>query len=141
MSRLRQEARLAATARGQTEQNADVIAVTNATLLTMEAGDLIRDLIEDAVMVVRGGVIESVGCLNAVNIPQGATIINAYKGTTSFCCCSKIKSDEFVSQIVGFIVPGFIDVHAHWGGFRDLYPARSWELNTFLAYGVTTLHK
>lgn len=39
-----------------------------------------------------------------------------------------------------FVVPGFIDVHAHWGGFDSLYPAKSWELETFLAYGVTTLH-
>lgn len=41
----------------------------------------------------------------------------------------------------GFVVPGFIDVHAHWSGFADPYPAKSWELATFLAYGVTTLHK
>ena len=39
------------------------------------------------------------------------------------------------------IIPGFIDVHAHWNGFTSRYPARSWELETFLAYGVTTLHK
>ena len=42
---------------------------------------------------------------------------------------------------VGYIVPGFIDVHAHWGGFETAFPARSWEMATFLAYGVTTLHK
>jgi hypothetical protein len=40
----------------------------------------------------------------------------------------------------GYVVPGFIDVHAHWAGLGSLYPARSWELETFLAYGVTTLH-
>ena len=42
---------------------------------------------------------------------------------------------------LGFIVPGFIDVHAHWNGYVTTYPARSWEMETFLAYGVTTLHK
>lgn len=42
---------------------------------------------------------------------------------------------------LAFVVPGFIDVHAHWEGFADLYPAKSWEMETFLAYGVTTLHK
>lgn len=41
----------------------------------------------------------------------------------------------------GFITPGFIDVHAHWAGFSTIYPAKSWEMETFLAYGVTTLHK
>ena len=38
-------------------------------------------------------------------------------------------------------MPGFIDVHAHWNGFGAPYPAKSWEMETFLAYGVTTLHK
>jgi N-acyl-D-aspartate/D-glutamate deacylase len=42
---------------------------------------------------------------------------------------------------LAFVVPGFIDVHAHWEGFSDPYPAKSWEMETFLAYGVTTLHK
>lgn len=41
----------------------------------------------------------------------------------------------------GFVTPGFIDVHAHWNGFADRFPAKSWEMETFLAYGVTTLHK
>ena len=42
---------------------------------------------------------------------------------------------------IGYIIPGFIDVHAHWEGYSDRYPAKSWEMQTFLAYGVTTLHK
>jgi N-acyl-D-aspartate/D-glutamate deacylase len=42
---------------------------------------------------------------------------------------------------LGFVTPGFIDVHAHWNGFEARHPAKSWELETFLAYGVTTLHK
>lgn len=50
-----------------------------------------------------------------------------------------IQCIEF--KMLGYVVPGFIDVHAHWNGFETMYPARSWELETFLAYGVTTLHK
>ena len=42
---------------------------------------------------------------------------------------------------LGLVIPGFVDVHAHWEGFSNYYPARSWEMETFLAYGVTTLHK
>jgi hypothetical protein len=38
------------------------------------------------------------------------------------------------------VIPGFVDVHAHWNGHTNLYPAKSWELEAFLAYGVTTLH-
>jgi hypothetical protein len=32
-------------------------------------------------------------------------------------------------------------MHAHWNGFAGIHPARSWEHETFLSYGVTTLHK
>ena len=34
----------------------------------------------------------------------------------------------------GFVLPGFIDAHAHWGGYTSVYPASSWELLVFLAY-------
>ncbi|KAH9926124.1 uncharacterized protein B0H18DRAFT_1085078 [Fomitopsis serialis] len=99
--------------------NADLFVIANATLLTMETGDLRADVLEDAILVTRGGQIEAiVGTQDAV-IPYGASVLNA-EGA--------------------FIVPGFIDVHAHWNGFDTLYPARSWEMETFLAYGVTTLH-
>jgi N-acyl-D-aspartate/D-glutamate deacylase len=42
---------------------------------------------------------------------------------------------------IGYVIPGFIDVHAHWEGYSDRFPAKSWEMQTFLAYGITTLHK
>jgi imidazolonepropionase-like amidohydrolase len=41
----------------------------------------------------------------------------------------------------GYIVPGFIDVHSHWVGMFSAHPAQSWEMEAFIAYGVTTLHK
>ncbi|EPT06231.1 hypothetical protein FOMPIDRAFT_124868 [Fomitopsis schrenkii] len=97
--------------------NADYLVIANATLLTMETGDH-DDIVEDAIIVTRSGQIEAiVGSQDA--LPYGATVFNA-EGA--------------------FIVPGYIDVHAHWSGFNNLYPARSWEMETFLAYGVTTLH-
>lgn len=120
IARLSQEAFAIAESQGTRSQNSNVYAVTNATVLTMEKGNPSSDLLNDAVLVVRGGIIESVGHSGEVVIPQGASVLNAGGG---------------------FVVPGFIDVHAHWSGFGNPTPARSWELETFLSYGVTTLHK
>ncbi|THG95346.1 hypothetical protein EW026_g6293 [Hermanssonia centrifuga] len=95
------------------------LVIANATLLTMESGNLHNDVLRDAIIVTRAGEIEAIVGANEAVIPYGATILDAAGG---------------------YIVPGFIDVHAHWNGFDSFYPARSWELETFLAYGVTTLH-
>ncbi|GLB35482.1 putative amidohydrolase family protein [Lyophyllum shimeji] len=98
------------------------VVVYNATLLTMATGELRWDLVPGGILIARGGVIHAVGTLAQADslIPGGtATVINAQGG---------------------FVVPGFIDVHAHWDGFNGRYPAKSWEMETFLAYGVTTLH-
>lgn len=79
------------------------------------------DLIERGVLVVRGGVIDTVATLDSFTgpTPQGATVIDVQGG---------------------FLIPGFIDVHAHWDGYEARYPAKSWEMETFLAYGITTMH-
>ncbi|CAK5283098.1 unnamed protein product [Mycena citricolor] len=98
--------------------NSDVFVIFNATILTMETGDLSKDLIRDGVVTIRGGVIESVGPAGSF-VASGATAIDAHGG---------------------YVIPGFIDVHAHWNNFDSIFPATSWELQAFLAYGVTTLH-
>ncbi|KAF7790973.1 hypothetical protein EIP86_001932 [Pleurotus ostreatoroseus] len=99
--------------------NADVLVFTNANLLTMDSGDLQADVLRNAVLFTRNGRIEAIGGAGDIVIPEGAMLIDVEGG---------------------YITPGFIDVHAHWNGFAGIYPARSWELQTFLAYGVTTLH-
>jgi hypothetical protein len=38
------------------------------------------------------------------------------------------------------VLPGFIDVHAHWAGGGDWFVEQSWEFLVNLAFGVTTLH-
>ncbi|KAJ4475736.1 hypothetical protein J3R30DRAFT_3294599 [Lentinula aciculospora] len=101
--------------------NSDILIVFNATLVTMETGNVDEDLLHDAVLVVRGGVIEAVFSATESQFvaPEGATLINAHRG---------------------FVIPGFIDAHAHWNGFSNPHPAKSWEMQNFLAYGITTMH-
>ncbi|KAH7914053.1 hypothetical protein BJ138DRAFT_1177560 [Hygrophoropsis aurantiaca] len=123
VARLKSEARALADASSNTDtdSNADVLVITNAKILTMESGEVDRDLIPRGTVVIKGGVIESVfgDAHMHSDIPRGATVIDAQGG---------------------FVIPGFLDVHAHWSGFGNRHPATSWELETFLAYGVTTLH-
>ena len=122
---------------GTARANADILVFTNANLLTMDSGDLQADVLRNAVLFTRNGRIEAIGGAEDIVIPEGAMLIDVEGGRITTC--------EIVLFITyswsGYITPGFIDVHAHWFGFAGIYPARSWELQTFLAYGVTTLHK
>lgn len=104
----------------------------------METGDQSADLIERGVMLVQDGVISAVGSSQEIQIPPDAVTIDVLGG--EFPLCSYIY---FLSLILneGFVIPGFIDVHAHWSGYTSRYPAKSWEMQAFLAYGVTTLQK
>ncbi|THU96354.1 hypothetical protein K435DRAFT_722853 [Dendrothele bispora CBS 962.96] len=102
--------------------NADVVVIHNATILTMETGDLQDDLIKGGMLVIRGGVIEDI--YSVANAPA----LTTYMGSM------------VIDAQGGLVIPGFIDSHAHWGGMSNPHPAKSWELQTFLAFGVTTLH-
>ncbi|KZT18244.1 hypothetical protein NEOLEDRAFT_1125603 [Neolentinus lepideus HHB14362 ss-1] len=116
VKRLRQEASVNS---ATYPQDGDVLAITNATILTMRGHSLAADLISNGILVTRGGIIETIGSASLVDVPVRATTIDVEGG---------------------LVVPGFIDGHAHWNGFENRYPANSWELETFLAYGITTLH-
>ncbi|KAK0210254.1 hypothetical protein DFS33DRAFT_1378240 [Desarmillaria ectypa] len=99
--------------------SSDIVAVYNATLLTMETGLVESDLIREGVMLVKDGVIQAVGSVGDISIPEDAVKFDANQG---------------------FVIPGFIDVHSHWGGYIVPLPAKSWEMQSFLAYGITTMH-
>ncbi len=89
------------------------IALRGATVITMQ-GD---DVIENADLVVTDNRIAAVGPRGSVTIPDGA------------------REVDVTGQ---YIVPGFIDTHAHWE-FRthDVLEPQNWSLIANLAYGVT----
>ncbi|KAG6379166.1 hypothetical protein JVT61DRAFT_11606 [Boletus reticuloceps] len=111
IARLRREARAFS--------GVDTVAFVNATILIMEHGDVHQDVVSGGTVILRDGFIDAVGKEDEVSIPAGALTI---------------QTDG------GYIIPGFIDAHAHWAGTEVKYPATSWEMETFLAYGVTTMH-
>ena len=80
ISRLGEEARLEALKRGTDELDSAVFAITNATILTMETGHEHRDLMSEATLVIREGIIEHIGLAEQTVIPQGATVYNANGG-------------------------------------------------------------
>jgi len=81
ISRLRQHAQARFAGLSGDEMNADVLVITNATLLTMDSGsNQSRDTLSDAVLLVRGGLIEEIGSMKEMNIPLGSTVIDAQGG-------------------------------------------------------------
>lgn len=85
-----------------------------ATVYPMEGADVIRD----ADVVIAGDRIAAIGPRGSVAIPAGAA----------------------VRDVAGkFIVPGFVDTHAHWFEIRrGIQDKTSWDHAANLAYGVTS---
>lgn len=96
------------------DQPNGIIALTNATIITMVKDEVIKG----GTIVVENNKIKAIG--KGVSIPAGAKVIDC-KGKT--------------------IMPGMVDVHAHLGAFRLGIPSqKKWEYYAHLAYGVTTTH-
>lgn len=89
------------------------VAITNATLVTMN-GD---EVIARGDIVVTDNRITALGPSGQVDIPSDAEVFDATGR---------------------YVVPGFIDTHAHWE-FRthDVLEPQNWSLVANLAYGVT----
>lgn len=83
IGRLKQEAAASAASRYGEEgaANADFFVIANATLLTMENGNVQSDLLHDAVLVTRGGEIEAIVGVHDFVAPYGATVLDAQGGT------------------------------------------------------------
>ncbi|MCF7222177.1 amidohydrolase family protein [Marilutibacter chinensis] len=96
----------------------DVVAFTNARIVTMRDAENREEVIESGTVLVRGDTIEAVG--SNVAVPADARVIDA-SGKT--------------------IVPGYIDVHAHAAHFgQGVVPQQNWAYYTNLAFGITTMH-
>lgn len=97
----------------------DVIALTNARLITM-AGEDNTEIIRRGTVVVDGDRIAAVGPSRQVDVPAGATVIDA-SGLT--------------------VMPGLVDVHWHGPqGSQEVIPQQNSELYATLTFGVTTAH-
>src|SRR5690606_14980677 len=98
----------------------DVVAFTNARIVTMRDAENAQDVIEGGTIVVDGHTITAVGAGGAVQVPSGARVIDVAGKT---------------------IIPGMIDVHAHASNFgQGVVPQQNWAYYANLAFGITTLH-
>ncbi|MCY3859674.1 MAG: amidohydrolase family protein [Gammaproteobacteria bacterium] len=94
------------------EPNRSVV-LRNATLLTVASDE--AELLRDTDVLIEGDRIASIG--KDLSVPEG--------------------TDEF-DYSGKFLVPGYIDTHAHFPIYRGVVSGESWALLANLAYGVTT---
>jgi imidazolonepropionase-like amidohydrolase len=92
-----------------------IVAITGARIVTMAADD--GGVIENGVIIVEGNRIAAIGPSGSVDVPGGATTVDA-SGKT--------------------IIPGLIDGHAHVAQGVGLIPQQNWANYATLALGVTT---
>jgi hypothetical protein len=88
--RLKEDARrahLSSTHSSATIGNADVLVITNATILTMETGVLEQDMLTDAILVSKGGIISLVAGVLQESEFAGAKILDARGGIITIIVC------------------------------------------------------
>ena len=91
-----------------------IVALRGARVITMD-GDKV---IHNGDILINGNLIEAVGERGTVKIPKAATIIEM-DGRT--------------------IMPGIVDIHAHWGVKRSVLDLEDHNAYANLAYGVTAI--
>ncbi|MGH8086506.1 MAG: amidohydrolase family protein [Lysobacter sp.] len=98
----------------------ELVAFTNARIITMRDAESSEEVIDNGTIVLRGDEIVAVGATGSVAVPAGANVIDATGKT---------------------IMPGYIDVHAHAAHFgQGVVPQQNWAYYTNLAFGITTMH-
>jgi len=92
------------------------LVLRNATAITMRH-DALNEVIPNADILITDNHIAAIGPHGSVAIPKGAD----------------------VRDLSGkYVVPGFIDVHLHWGSIRrSILDTESWIFRAALAYGIT----
>lgn len=90
------------------------VALQGVRIITMD-GD---SVIENGDILIRGNRIQALGQSGKVDIPESATVINM-RGKT--------------------IMPGIIDIHAHWSHKRSVLDLQNHNAFANLAYGVTSI--
>ena len=97
------------------ERGKGVVALTGATLLTMDTAKGTQGIVEHGTVVIEDNRIVAVG--PRVKIPSGAHVVD-----------------------VGgkFILPGFVDLHAHMRRESGIHRQMIWSFLENLAFGVTT---
>ena len=91
------------------------VALTGATVITMEPD---AEPIENGVVILRASRIAQVGRATETQIPEDASVIDL-SGR--------------------FIVPGYVDTHAHVPLLQRVFDMNNWGLLANLAYGATTI--
>ena len=95
-------------------------AIVGGNVVTMRDANEKQEVIENGVVLVNGNVIEAVGPMNGITIPEGALVIDA-QGKT--------------------VIPGLVDTHDHGSqGRNEIIPQQNWSQFSKLAFGVTTIH-
>ena len=95
-----------------------LLALTGATVIPMEAdGDGLAAPIPNAAVLIENHRIVAVGPLDAVAVPPEAAVMD---------------------MSGHFIVPGYVDTHAHFRPMRRVLDKSNWAFLANLAYGVTT---
>ena len=90
------------------------LVLRSAAVITMRG----EEVIDDADVVIERNRVAAVGPRGTVHIPPGATIVNV-EGKT--------------------IMPGIVDIHAHWEIKRSVLDVEDFSAYANLAYGVTTI--
>ena len=90
------------------------VALRGARIITMDG----ENVIENGDILISGNRIQAVGQFGNVDIPPSATVINM-QGKT--------------------IMPGIVDIHAHWSHKRSILDLENHNAYANLAYGVTSI--